>query len=75
MLRAPLCPAGHLPHKGGDRLSLRLSPTSSVDEQAPSAKLPISPQVGEMSGRTEGGASLRHQRYCTVVTLWPRDFR
>ncbi|RWN98040.1 MAG: hypothetical protein EOS06_25885 [Mesorhizobium sp.] len=27
------------------------------------------PQVGEMSGRTEGGASLRHQRFCTVVTL------
>ncbi|TIM05556.1 MAG: lytic murein transglycosylase, partial [Mesorhizobium sp.] len=51
--RAPLCPAGHLPHKGGDRPLRRLSPTSSAGE-APSWKLPISPQVGEMSGRTEG---------------------
>ncbi|TIP25294.1 MAG: hypothetical protein E5X67_25435 [Mesorhizobium sp.] len=47
---------------------------SNVDEQALSAKLPISPQVGEMpsfgkEGRTEGGASLRCQRFCTVVTL------
>ncbi|RWM43072.1 MAG: hypothetical protein EOR76_31080, partial [Mesorhizobium sp.] len=69
---APLCPAGHLPHLGGDRPSLRLSPMSNVDEQALSAKLLISPQVGEMSGRTEGGASLRHRRFCTVVTLYGR---
>ncbi|TIL82421.1 MAG: lytic murein transglycosylase, partial [Mesorhizobium sp.] len=54
MLRAPLCPAGHLPHEGGDRLSRLLSPITNVAEEAPLAKLPISPQVGEMSGRTEG---------------------
>ncbi|RWN56229.1 MAG: hypothetical protein EOS04_06120 [Mesorhizobium sp.] len=47
-------------HKWGDRPSLRLSPMSNVDEQAPSAKLPISLQVGEMSGRTEGGAKDRY---------------
>ncbi|RWB50702.1 MAG: hypothetical protein EOQ47_32370 [Mesorhizobium sp.] len=29
-LRAPLCPAGHLPLKGGDWLSRRLSPTAAV---------------------------------------------
>ncbi|AZO64199.1 hypothetical protein EOC93_01245 [Mesorhizobium sp. M6A.T.Ce.TU.002.03.1.1] len=38
----------------GRRRCFRQSPTSQ--EEAPTAKLPISPQVGEMSGRTEGGA-------------------
>ncbi|TIL24395.1 MAG: hypothetical protein E5Y88_16935, partial [Mesorhizobium sp.] len=50
---APLCPAGHLPHKWGDRIS-----SAFADYQrrklSGTAKLPISPQVGEMSGRTEG---------------------
>ncbi|TIO49738.1 MAG: lytic murein transglycosylase [Mesorhizobium sp.] len=54
---APLCPAGHLPLKGGDWTSLRLSPIADVEHWAPSAKWPISPLEGEMSGRTEGGAS------------------
>ncbi|TIR18548.1 MAG: lytic murein transglycosylase [Mesorhizobium sp.] len=54
--RAPLCPAGHLPHLGGDQLSSRPSPISDVASEARPRKLPISPQVGEMSGRTEGGA-------------------
>ncbi|RWB34519.1 MAG: hypothetical protein EOQ42_04795 [Mesorhizobium sp.] len=40
------------PPRGGP--SLRLSLISNVDEQALSAKLPISLLVGEMSGRTEG---------------------
>ncbi|RWP95019.1 MAG: hypothetical protein EOR91_32910, partial [Mesorhizobium sp.] len=53
---APLCPAGHLPHKEGDWPSFSLSPIPNVAERAPAAKLAISPQVGEMSGRTEGGA-------------------
>ncbi|RWH72278.1 MAG: hypothetical protein EOQ86_09690 [Mesorhizobium sp.] len=69
ILRAPLCPAGHLPHKGGDWPSSLISPTTNLAKRTLSAKLPISPQVGEMSGRTEGGASLRHQRFCTFVTL------
>ncbi|ESZ09537.1 hypothetical protein X737_32430 [Mesorhizobium sp. L48C026A00] len=56
---APLCPAGHLPHEGGDRLLQPLSPVTNVAEEAPPAKLPISPQVGEMSGRTKGGAKDR----------------
>ena len=58
ILRAPLCPAGHLPHKGGDQLSSRPSQIFDARE-ARSEKLPISPQVGEMSGRTEGGAKER----------------
>ncbi|TPM29092.1 hypothetical protein FJ955_15495 [Mesorhizobium sp. B2-2-2] len=53
---ALLCPAGHLPHEGGDWISPRLSPITNVAEQAPRAKLPISPLVGEMAGSPEGGA-------------------
>ncbi|RWA78157.1 MAG: hypothetical protein EOQ30_31125 [Mesorhizobium sp.] len=39
---------------GGDRTPPRLSPIANVAGRAPSAKLPISPLVGEMSGRPEG---------------------
>ncbi|SDN95744.1 hypothetical protein SAMN05443582_101576 [Phyllobacterium sp. OV277] len=52
----PLCPVGHLPHKGGDQptwLSLhnlkRFLLCKGVDANV------ISPLVGEMSDRTEGG--------------------
>jgi hypothetical protein len=47
---APLWPAGHLPHTGGDWA-------------APATRL-ISPRVGEMAGRPEGGAVERS------VSLW-----
>ncbi|TPN93589.1 hypothetical protein FJ980_27005, partial [Mesorhizobium sp. B1-1-5] len=70
MLRAPLCPAGHLPHKGGDQLSRRLSPITNVSGSSGTSKLPISPQVGEMSGRTEGGAKDRGA-YCICRPLQP----
>ncbi len=43
----PLCPAGHLPHKGGDRLGAKRCHDS------------ISPLVGEMPGRAEGGIAAR----------------
>ncbi|TIP68824.1 MAG: hypothetical protein E5X63_46255, partial [Mesorhizobium sp.] len=56
----PLWPAGHLPLKGGDWLSLTLRfflqrrrSKQGVDEKV------ISPLEGEMSGRTEGGRSNR----------------
>ncbi|PDT06504.1 hypothetical protein EFR84_01340 [Rhizobium chutanense] len=62
----PLCPAGHLPHKGGDRQD---APASRNVDRAPSGcghlrhlirvsarPQPISPLVGEMPGRAEGGA-------------------
>ncbi len=52
---APLCPAGHLPRKGGDQRSERLSPIADVAGQAAAPKQLISPLAGEMSGRTEGG--------------------
>ncbi|TIT29479.1 MAG: lytic murein transglycosylase, partial [Mesorhizobium sp.] len=54
-----LCPAGHLPHKGGNWPSSRLSPIVLVAGLSGAPKLPISPQAGEMSGRTEGGAAER----------------
>jgi len=41
----PLCPAGHLPHKGGDWL------------EAKQCRDSISPLVGEMAGRPEGGSA------------------
>ncbi|AZO20830.1 lytic murein transglycosylase [Mesorhizobium sp. M1E.F.Ca.ET.045.02.1.1] len=50
----PLWPAGHLPRKGGDRMSPSLSPIANAAGRAPSPRLPISPLAGEMSGRTEG---------------------
>ncbi|RWI29045.1 nitrate reductase [Mesorhizobium sp.] len=52
----PLWPAGHLPLKGGDRMSPSFSPIATIAEEATSAKLPISPFEGEMAGRPEGGA-------------------
>ncbi|PRD53341.1 hypothetical protein DEV92_11244 [Phyllobacterium myrsinacearum] len=52
----PLCPAGHLPHKGGDQLSLlprsvlrHCKASENVDADV------ISPLVGEMGGSPEGG--------------------
>ncbi|PRD50183.1 lytic murein transglycosylase [Phyllobacterium myrsinacearum] len=55
-LFTPLCPAGHLPHKGGDRASFlfrsilrQCSVSKSVDADV------ISPLVGEMGGSPEGG--------------------
>jgi hypothetical protein len=53
---APLCPAGHLPHMGGDRTARRISLVSNAARLSGAPKLPISPLVGEMSGRTEWGA-------------------
>jgi hypothetical protein len=53
---APLCPAGHLPHKEGDWPSPGLSLIANVAGISVAPNLLISPQVGEMSGRTEGGA-------------------
>src|SRR5690349_17050951 len=53
---APLCPAGHLPRKGGDQPAARLSPNANIAGRALRSTLPISPLAGEMSGRTEGGS-------------------
>ncbi|ECI7685962.1 lytic murein transglycosylase [Salmonella enterica subsp. enterica] len=51
----PLCPAGHLPLKGGDRSPVAISPVFNGAEGPRWIKCLISPLEGEMSGRTEGG--------------------
>ncbi|RUX71158.1 hypothetical protein EN925_20995 [Mesorhizobium sp. M7A.F.Ca.US.006.04.2.1] len=43
----------------GDWTSCGLSPIANVARRTEAQKLPISPLVGEMSGRTEGGAKDR----------------
>ncbi|TJV49010.1 MAG: hypothetical protein E5Y01_25710 [Mesorhizobium sp.] len=58
---APLCPAGHLPHLGGDRTSPRLSPIANVVGRAGRRNRQSPPLGGEMSGRTEGGAKDRYE--------------
>ncbi|TPI69421.1 lytic murein transglycosylase [Mesorhizobium sp. B2-8-9] len=60
MRGTPLCPAGHLPRKGGDWLSSRLSQIANGVDEMPAPKLLISPLEGEMAGRPEGGAWRRH---------------
>ncbi|TPJ16640.1 hypothetical protein FJW04_11255 [Mesorhizobium sp. B2-7-3] len=58
-LGTPLWPADHLPRKGGDQMSLWLSPITSSEEGAASVKPLISPVAGEMAGRPEGGVTER----------------
>jgi hypothetical protein len=59
----PLCPAGHLPHKEGDRLGASSEYNTSLCARrmlfgaAKVKPLVISPLVGEMPGRAEGGSS------------------
>ncbi len=50
---APLCPAGHLPHRWGDWLGAPAH--SNIDVWQEARRESISPLEGEMSGRTEGG--------------------
>ncbi|RWK87240.1 MAG: endonuclease domain-containing protein, partial [Mesorhizobium sp.] len=66
---APLCPAGHLPHKGGDWQLLPRSPSFNVGDWRKQGSQRISPQVGEMSGRTEGGAKEHPRRWRQVLAL------
>ncbi|TPJ83173.1 hypothetical protein FJ419_00745 [Mesorhizobium sp. B2-6-2] len=44
------------PPLGGDWLSPPLSPITEVERRGAAPKLLISPLVGEMAGRPEGGA-------------------
>ncbi|TPK67552.1 hypothetical protein FJ930_23185 [Mesorhizobium sp. B2-4-15] len=61
-LRAPLCPAGHLPHRWGDWLSSMTSPIVDIAERQPTGARADLPPSGEMSGRTQGGATERLPR-------------
>jgi hypothetical protein len=58
----PLCPAGHLPHKGGDWQDAPSRPLIQHDriiatliKDCGHRHESISPLVGEMPGRAEGG--------------------
>ncbi|EJC78657.1 hypothetical protein Rleg4DRAFT_0225 [Rhizobium leguminosarum bv. trifolii WSM2297] len=50
----PLCPAGHLPHKEGDQLGVGSLPKPRWSGLQ-LGEFSISPHVGEMPGRAEGG--------------------
>ncbi|RVD60982.1 lytic murein transglycosylase [Mesorhizobium sp. M2D.F.Ca.ET.185.01.1.1] len=56
MLGSPLCPAGHLPLKGGDWQLRRLASPCNLGDWRKPRRYPISPLEGEMAGRPEGGA-------------------
>ena len=68
----PLCPVGHLPHKGGDRWGGFAGPIGiEVSASFGEARIPrsISPLVGEMSAElTEGGKPPQIQ---TMPHLFP----
>ncbi|RCS24964.1 lytic murein transglycosylase [Phyllobacterium salinisoli] len=52
----PLCPAGHLPLKGGDDTFIDVRHQSqTLKDKDRSSCQPISPLEGEMPGRAEGG--------------------
>ena len=60
LLHTPLWPAGGLPLKGRDHAGRLLQHLfCKADEWRKQARTPISPLVGEMAGRPEGGAKER----------------
>ena len=52
----PLCPAGHLPLRGGDWMGQCFNSSSTFLFELGLRLLPLSPLEGEMPGRAEGGA-------------------
>ena len=62
LLNTPLCPAGHLPHKGGDRIAATSRPNLTSAEKGSRCAQPISLLVGEMPGRVEGGTTRTLQK-------------
>ncbi|MBX4939321.1 signal recognition particle-docking protein FtsY [Rhizobium binae] len=80
----PSVPSGHLPHMGGDRSELEVP--ASAEETVDGANLlpeepeldvkqeiavqPISPPVGEMPGRAEGGITFAEPS--ETITEWPK---
>ncbi len=57
----PLCPAGHLPLKGGDQAVDGFLPIATGLRSVQPARQPFSPLEGEMSDRTEGGVARAFQ--------------
>ncbi|TGR17806.1 hypothetical protein EN794_051180 [Mesorhizobium sp. M00.F.Ca.ET.151.01.1.1] len=57
VLRRPPLACRPSPPRGGRLHVASLSPTLDVEEKARPSTLPISPPVGEMAGRPEGGAA------------------
>ncbi|AAL42661.1 hypothetical protein QOV31_000828 [Agrobacterium fabrum] len=51
----PLCPAGHLPLKGGDRSAARFRPSQRLRMKRQKGLLLISPLEGEMPAGQRGG--------------------
>ena len=72
LVSTPLCPAGHLPHKEGDQLGARSQLPTDVSagrcrfSGAEVLPLVISPLVGEMVGRPEGGNAAANMN----IPLW-----
>ncbi|TIP03107.1 MAG: hypothetical protein E5X76_26800 [Mesorhizobium sp.] len=58
----PLCPAGHLPRKGGDWQLRRRHLLFDVGDWRKPWRHPISPLAGEMAGGPEGGVKERGVR-------------
>ncbi len=56
---APLCPVGHLSRRGRDRCAAAFPFPSTAQEMGKAVTRAISPLAGEMSDRTERGASRR----------------
>ncbi len=78
----PLCPAGHLPHKGGDWLGASARPNHPYRSATTAwytgeiwrrcRVLPISPLVGEMPGRAEGGVAKSERPDISHTTVPPQ---
>ncbi len=68
---ALLCPAGHLPLKGGDSPAALISPIASVAGEAGRAKLPISPLRGDVRQDRRGCEGARSFQCSLGVAPWP----
>ncbi len=66
LCHAPLCPAGHLPHEGGDQPAARLSPIADVTERSVSGLKPdLPPREGDV--RQEKGEERRVGSFGRII--------
>ncbi|RWL40368.1 MAG: hypothetical protein EOR60_30465 [Mesorhizobium sp.] len=66
---APLCPAGHLPHKGEIRCRLGFCQSATLQEARRRGNCQSPPFVGEMPGRAEGGAKDRKRSWLALTLI------